>query len=79
MLKLKFPFLYYLFFYHLVNYFINLFDEIAKNLQEIKLNLSLENFNFANYEKISKVLFYLKGSKISGFKFNALAIATRCC
>jgi hypothetical protein len=49
------------------NFYINLFDEIAKNLQEINLNSKLENFNFSNYEKISKILFYLKGTKINLF------------
>ena len=49
------------------NLYVNLFDDLAKNLQEINLNSKLENFNFSNYEKISKILFHLKGVKINLF------------
>lgn len=48
-------------------HFINLFDDIAKNLQDTKNSLSLDVFNFTNYEKITKILFYLKGYNVSTF------------
>lgn len=47
--------------------FVKLFEDIATNLQESRNNLSVENFNFSNYEKMSRILFYLKGSKIQAF------------